>query len=92
MTVTVRLDHKLEQELATYSVVTGKSKSQIIKESLAAYLAKAEKPKTSYELGKDLFGREGSGDGDRSTRHREYVKEIVRAKHARRRRSPDGTV
>jgi len=83
MTVSVRLDPDLEQQLARVSEQTGVSKSQIIKQSLIAYLQVAAKPQTPYELGKDLFGREGSGKGDLSTRRKEYLTEILRAKHAR---------
>jgi predicted DNA-binding protein len=81
MTVSVRLDPDLEQQLTRVSEQTGVSKSQIIKQSLIAYLHTA-KPKTPYELGEDLFDGEGSGEGDLSStaKIKARMTEIIRAK------------
>jgi len=82
MTVSVRLDPDLEQQLARVSEQTGVSKSQIIKQSLIAYLQVVAKPKTPYELGEDLFDGEGSGEGDLSSsaKIKARMTEIIRAK------------
>ena len=86
MTISVRLDPGLEGRLASLSRDTGMTKSSIIKESLEAYLAKWQAPqKTPYELGKDLFGGAGSGEGDLSLKKktRERISERVRAENRR---------
>jgi hypothetical protein len=83
MTVSVRLDHRLEKELAVASERLGLSKSEIIKQSLEAFLREKQVHLTPYELGKDLFGGEGSGVGDRAKNHSKYLKEKLRAKNAR---------
>jgi len=84
MTLTIRLDLELEQQLARASAQSGLPKSQIVKQGLREYLAKLTPGKTPYELGKDLFGQgPGSGLGDLSTRRKEYLTEIIRAKRAR---------
>jgi len=85
MTLSVRLDPDLEQQLTRASEQLGVSKSQIIKQSLIAYLQVAAKPKTAFELGKDLFDGEGSGEGDLSskTKIKARMSEIIRAKNHR---------
>ena len=83
MTISVRLDVDLKRALARMSEQSGVSKSEIIKQSLRGYLVDFNRPMTSYELGKDLFGREESGKGDLSERRKEYLSEMLRAKNAR---------
>lgn len=83
MTLTVKLDRKLEQALARRSAERGVPKSVVVKQALVEYLAK--EPVSAYELGKDLFGRHGGGKGDLSVRRREHFAEMVDAKHRRRR-------
>lgn len=84
MTLTIRLDNELEQQLTRAAAQSGLPKSQIVKQSLREYLAKLTPKKTPYELGIDLFGKgPGSGRGDLSTRRKEYLTESIRAKRAR---------
>lgn len=83
MTLTVKLDRKLEQALARRSIERGVPKSAVVKRALAEYLAK--EPVSAYEAGKDLFGRHGSGEGDLSVRRRERYAGIADAKRRRRR-------
>ncbi len=85
MTLSVRLDPRLENELSVASERLGLSKSEIIKQSLEAFLRDKQVHLTPWELGKDLFGKEGSGEGDRSTsqKSREVIKVRVRAENSR---------
>lgn len=83
MAVSVRLDARLEDELAVASERLGLSKSEIIKQSLEAFLRDKQVHLTPWELGKDLFGKEGSGVGDLARNHSKYLKEKLRAKNAR---------
>ena len=56
MTLTVRLPHRIEQELAEYCVKRRITKSEAVKQALMDLLsANAGKP-SAYDLGKDLFG------------------------------------
>jgi len=75
----VRLPSDMEEKLQMLSVSRHKSKSDIIKEALELFLKTETEEKDSYELGKDLFGRYGSGgiSGDYKSR----VKAKIRAKH-----------
>jgi len=83
MTLTVKLAPELERALARRSAERGVSKSVVVKNALTEYLAR--EPASAYEIGKDLFGRHGSGDGSLSVRRREHYAEIVGAKRRRRR-------
>jgi RHH-type transcriptional regulator, rel operon repressor / antitoxin RelB len=83
MTLTVKLDPELERALAKRSAEKGVSKSVVVKRALTEYLAK-ETP-SAYEVGKDLFGRFSSGEGDLSIRRHERYAELVDAKWRRRR-------
>lgn len=92
MTLTVRLDHKVEEELAVYAVRNGMSKSEAVKRGLKLLFESTPPNKTPYELGKHLFGRHSSGRTDGSENVSKYVKEAIRAKHAGRYRPPGGPV
>jgi hypothetical protein len=83
MTLTVKLDAELERALAKRSAERGVPKSVVVKQALAEYLAR--EPVSTYEAGKDLFGRHGSGERDLSVRRRERYAELIDAKHRRRR-------
>jgi predicted transcriptional regulator len=83
MTLTVKLDPALERALARRSAERGVPKSVVVKTALAEHLAK--EPSSAYDVGKDLFGRHGSGAGDLSVRHREAYANLVDAKRRRRR-------
>ena len=80
--LTVRLSDKLEKKLTKYSEENSFSKSQVVKEALAVYLSEKElKSQTPYELGKDLFGQEGSGDKNASTQYKTKFQQYVDEKY-----------
>jgi len=83
MTLTVKLGPALEQALARRCAERGVPKSVVVKTALAEHLA--QEPASAYEVGKDLFGRHGSGAGDLSMRRRERYAELVDAKRRSRR-------
>lgn len=76
---TVRLPIEIEEKLQMLSMARHKSKSEIIKEALELLLKNAVEEKDSYEIGKDLFGKFGSGG--RNDDYKSRVKERIRAKH-----------
>lgn len=92
MTLTVRLDHKVEQTLAVYAVDQGISKSEAVKRGLKLLFDSTPPTKTAYEIGKNLFGRHASGRTDGSVRVKEHFRETVRAKYARGRGAPGSAV
>ena len=82
MTVTVRLSDKLKSKLDAISELEGKTRSEIIKESLDLYFSKYNADKTPFELGKDLFGKYQSGFRERSINARKEVQLKIKAKYS----------
>jgi hypothetical protein len=80
---TVRLPHDLNQKLTAFSRSKQTTKSDIVKEALAAYFAREEAQKDSWEIGEPYFGRYGSGDGTLSASYKARLKEKLHAKHPR---------
>jgi predicted DNA-binding protein len=81
---TVRLPPELEQKLQVLSEAQHRSKSELIKEALELFLKTQESEKDSYEIGKDLFGKYGSGQGNLSQDYKQLLKDKIRAKHRSR--------
>ena len=87
MTLTVRLDHKVEQTLAEYAVGNGISKSEAVKRGLTLLFESSPPPKSAYEIGKHWFGRHASGRTDGSVKVKQHYREQMLAKHTVGRRS-----
>ena len=86
MTLTVRLDPHLEQQLASYCRKQLKTKSEVLTRLLRDHLAAAnETAKTPYQLAKEfgLIGAVAGGRKDASENYKRYLKEKLRAKHSR---------
>lgn len=77
----VRLPKELEEELDALSSATNKSHSFIIREALVEYIAKEKSHRRPFETGKELFGKHGSGDGDRSVTYKSRIEEKIHGKH-----------
>jgi Arc/MetJ-type ribon-helix-helix transcriptional regulator len=84
MTITIRLPEKLEADLRARLDAQGVGVSDFVREAIVEKLERepAKKP-TAYDLGKDLFGKHGSGRDDLSTNRKAILGEILRAKHRR---------
>jgi plasmid stability protein len=82
MTITVKLDPKLEQQLRQRAAGTGRSASDVIRAALVAYLNQAEPAEatSAYALGRDLFGRFGA-DVDLAQERKRRLEETWSAKH-----------
>ena len=78
---TARLPLDTRNKLLVLSRVKGKTKSDIIKESLDLYYEQEEKEIDSYTLGEKYFGKYSSGESDLSTTYKERLREILIAKH-----------
>ena len=79
---TARLPAETRNKLLTLSRIKGKTKSDIIKESLDLYYEQEENDIDSFSLGEAFFGQYGSGDDDRATSYKERIKEKLKAKRA----------
>lgn len=77
----VRIDKDTEKRLEKYAQQHDLSKSQVVKEALAVYLSRATVDFSAFDLGKDLFGQEGSGKQDLSSTYKKQLKEKLREKY-----------
>jgi predicted DNA-binding protein len=77
---TARLPYETRNKLLVLSRVKGKTKSDIIKESLEMYYEYEENEIDSFTLGKPFFGNYGSGESDRATTYKERIKGKIAGK------------
>ena len=80
---TARLPVDVRGKLLVLSKVKGKTKSDIIKESLEMYYEREENEMDSFTLGEPYFGRYGFGEGDLATTYKERIKEKLTKKISR---------
>lgn len=88
MTVTVKLDAMLEEQLRQRAAASGATTSDVIRAALLAYLNAPERASapSAHALGADLFGRY-RGAPDLAERRKALLTETWSDKHARRQRS-----
>lgn len=80
--LSIRLSSDIESKLDVIAKTENIPKSEIIKSALDLYFKKYEELTSPYELGKDLFGKEGSGKGNLSKDYKTILKGKIRAKHS----------
>lgn len=82
MSKIVELPEELESQLDQISASENKPKSDIIKESLELYIKLKQRlsKESPFELGKNLFGRNGSGQGDLSINAESILHKRLNAK------------
>jgi len=80
MPISFRLDDHLERELNKYARRVGKSKSELIRNLIADFLNKKTNRLSPWELGKEVFGREGSGKSNLAQDRKSILKEKLHAK------------
>lgn len=85
MTVTIKLDVALEEQLRQRAQASGRSTSDVVRAALQAYLATDEQgpPRSAFDLGADLFGRHG-GPADLATQRKSGYGTVAAERHARR--------
>jgi predicted DNA-binding protein len=83
MPISLRLDDQLERELNKYARRAGKPKSELIRNLIADFVNKKANRLTPWELGKEVFGREGSGRGNLAQNRKSILKEKLHAKKNR---------
>ena len=81
--ISLRLSNDLEHKLSKISKTENISKSELIKRALLLYFEKYQQSQNPYNLGKDLFGKYGSGIGTLSKDYKNILKEKLREKHSR---------
>jgi plasmid stability protein len=85
MTMTVKLDPLLEEQLRQRAASSGRSASDVIRAALHAYFAQRDgtAPLSAHALGADLFGRH-SGPADLAQTRKRAVADAWAGKHSTR--------
>jgi len=71
---TARLPLETRNKLLALSRIKNMTKSEVIIKSLEMYYDQEEGDMDSFSLGEKVFGKYGSGDGDRSVTYKERIK------------------
>ncbi|TGK50581.1 CopG family transcriptional regulator [Leptospira kanakyensis] len=82
--ISLRLPKDLERKLDSFAKSEGKSRSEIVKESILEYIQNRGKTKTPFDLGFDLFGKYDSGKTDLAENRKDYLRQKIEKKHAKR--------
>ena len=85
MTLTVKLEADLEEQLRQRAQASGRSTSDVVRAALHAYLAQEEASpaRSAFERGAELFGRH-SGSADLATQRKRELADIwAERQHAR---------
>jgi len=77
---TARLPLETRNKLLALARSKGKTKSDIIKESLEMYYEREEREMDSFFLGERFFGSYGSGEPDRAVSYKERMREKLRSR------------
>jgi hypothetical protein len=84
MTITVRLPAKLEASLRARLDKRKVGLSAFVRQAIAEKLEQQPEGRPSaYDIGRELFGRHGSGRHDLSSNRKAILSESLRAKHRR---------
>jgi hypothetical protein len=83
MAVSLRLTRSEELALERSARRAGVSKSEYLRQCLAARLNAEREQSTAYELGKDLFGGDPSGRSELVANAKRIIREKIHAKARR---------
>ena len=89
MTITVKLDPLLEEQLRRHTGRSGRSTSEVIRAALQAFLLQSPEvtEPSAYALGATLFGRHAGPPGLATDRKAAWS-DVVAARQSGRRRAP----
>jgi len=75
--ISLRLPKVLETKLTQISKKEDRTKSEIIKELLEAYVSGYNSPQNAYEMGKEYFGKIKSGRRHGSVNYKEIIRDRI---------------
>ena len=81
--ISLRLSNDLDEKLNQIAKDEKISKSELVKRALVLYFEDYQKTHSPYDLGSDLFGKYGSGNGNLSQNYKNILKGKLREKHSR---------
>ncbi|TGK79864.1 ribbon-helix-helix protein, CopG family [Leptospira montravelensis] len=82
--ISLRLPPELERKLDSFAKSEGKSRTQIVKDSILEYIQNRGNSKTPFELGADLFGKHDSGNADLAQNRKVYLQKTIGMKNEKR--------
>jgi predicted DNA-binding protein len=80
--LSIRLSKDIEYKIEQIAKNENVSKTEIVKSAIELYVQKYKETTTPFELGKDLFGKYGSGQSNLSKDYKNILKDKLRAKHS----------
>ena len=83
MTISLRLESRLERELNKHAKIMGISKSELVRNLIAEFVARESTKPSPWELGKNVFGRVGSGCGMLSVNRKSILRKKLNARKNR---------
>ena len=81
--ISLRLSTDLDDKLNQIAKNEKISKSEIVKRALVLYFEDYQKSHSPYDLGSDLFGKYGSGNGSLSQNYKNILEGKLREKYSR---------
>ncbi|PJZ52449.1 ribbon-helix-helix protein, CopG family [Leptospira adleri] len=82
--ISFRIPPDLERKLNSFAKSKGKSRSEIVKESILEYIRNHSSNKTPFELGEDLFGKYSADNAQLSKNRKNVLREIINGKNEKR--------
>jgi Arc/MetJ-type ribon-helix-helix transcriptional regulator len=79
--ISFRINKELEKKIDQLAKQRNLTRSEVIREAIQEYVVNKESAHHPYDLGKEWFGKEGSGDKDRSTTYKSRLKSKLREKY-----------
>jgi hypothetical protein len=80
MSITIELDPSLEKELESLVEIEDINISLLVQQFLESLIQEKRQP-SAWELGQDLFGKYGSGQGNLAKDRKKILREKIHAKH-----------
>jgi len=80
--LSIRLPEDIEAKIEQIADNENLSKTEVVKSAIELYIQKYKETANPFELGKDLFGKHGSGKGNLSKDYKNILRDKLRAKHS----------
>ncbi|TGJ99810.1 MULTISPECIES: ribbon-helix-helix protein, CopG family [Leptospira] len=83
--ISLRIPPELERKLDSFAKSEGKSRSEIVKESILEYIKNHSSSKTPFELGEDLFGKYSANNKQLAENRKAILSKVLKDKNEKRR-------
>jgi hypothetical protein len=80
--LSIQLSEDIEKKIEQIARNENLTNTEVIRSAIELYFHRYLEADTPFELGKDLFGKYGSGKGNLSKDYKNILKDNVRAKHS----------